>query len=148
MKRVVNNKKMEPKTKGSKEMAEGKESIADIGQNEAGAVNMKMVVADEKDCAGRTRSYYDNAMVQLLETQAGLSKNYGVSIAATNEQIIAINKQLITTIGKQDEQITGVNMTDVMEKQIAGSPYEDLAKTIATAVVAAMNATAEDAKKK
>jgi len=138
-KRVVNNNK-EPKTKGSK-MTEGKESIADIGQNEAGAVNMKMVVADEKDLAGRTRSYYDNAMANLLETQAGLAKNYGVCIAALNTEVVATIKQGLTTTGKQDEQITGVNMTDVMEKQIAGSPYEDLAKTIATAVVAAMNAT-------
>lgn len=125
-------------------MANEKESVADIGQNEAETVNMKMVVADEKDLAGRTRSYYDNAMKSLLEVQSGLSTNYGTCIAALNQQVVALVKQGLTTTGKQDEQITGVNMTDIMEKKIAGSPYEDLAKTIATAVVAEMNKTAEE----
>ncbi|MHC4335901.1 MAG: hypothetical protein ACYSUP_18815 [Planctomycetota bacterium] len=118
----------------------GKVAGPDTGEDQAGKINMKMVVADEKDVAGRTRSYYDNGMQQLLEVQSGLSKNFGVSMAALNNLIVATCKQGVVASAKQDENITGINETDHVAGQILNSPWAELAKTIAVAVVAEQNA--------
>jgi len=124
-------------------MAETEDRKAqDIGQDEAYTVNLKETVAAEKDFAGRSRSYYDVGMQNLLTAQMMMMANFGTATSAINQQIVALVKQGLTTTGKQDENITGVNMTDVMEKSIANSPFAELAKTIAAAVVAAQNKTA------
>jgi hypothetical protein len=118
-------------------MAEGEaREKQDIGADEANSINMKMVVADEKDCAGRTRSYYDMAMVNLLQAQAGLSSNFAVSMGALNQQTVALIKQGLTTSGKNDENIIGVNETDHIVGQILKSPWGEAMKTIATGEVA------------
>ncbi|MFW9894043.1 MAG: hypothetical protein ACFFFO_17700 [Candidatus Thorarchaeota archaeon] len=110
----------------------------DIGADEAYIVNLKKVVEDAHDVSGRNRIYFD-ALAQTIVLGA---QNATVSSNAINQLIVAAVKQGLTTTGKQDEQITGVNMTDIMEKAIANSPFEELAKAIATAVVGKMNATA------
>ena len=112
-------------------MAETEErKYQDIGQDEAYVVNLKETVAAEKDIAGRNRVFFDALMSQTV----ALNANMTATLASINHSI-ALSAQ------KQAENVTGVNMTDVMEKMIAGSPYEDFAKAVASAVLAAMNKT-------
>jgi len=125
-------------------MAETEERKAqDIGADEAYTVNLKETVAAEKDFKGRSRAYFDVGMQNLLTAQMMMMANYGTANAAINQQIVALVKQGLTTTGKQDENITGVNMTDVMEQSIANSPWAEFAKAVATSVVAQQNATAK-----
>ena len=117
-------------------MAEGEERVKqDIGQDEAYIVNLKQAVENAQDVAGRNRVYFD-ALAQTIVLGA---QNMTTSLGAVNQLVVATLKQALTTTGKQDEQITGVNMTDVMEREIANSPFAELAKVLATAVVAEMD---------
>ena len=126
MKRVVNNKKMEPKTKGSKEMAEGEDRAKqDIGQDEAYIVNLKQAVENAQDIAGRNRVMFDAMAMNMI-----------VSMGSINSQMVRQVEQGATTSGKNAENTIGVNETDYAARDIINSPWAEAMKTLMVQVMA------------
>ena len=97
----------------------------DIGQDEAYTVNLKALVENAADIAGRNRLLFD-----------GMALNMVVSLGAINSQIVRSIEQGATTSGKNAENTIGVNETDYAARDIINSPWAEAMKTIVTAAVA------------
>jgi len=97
----------------------------DIGQDEAYIVNLKQLVENAADIAGRNRVMFD-----------ALATNMIVSLGAMNAQIVRQVEQGATTSGKNAENTIGVNETDYAARDIINSPWAEALKAIMTAAVA------------
>ena len=122
--------------KGSIKMADGNEkneSVADVGQNEAEAVNLKMVVANESDIAGRNRILFDAMAVPMATAIGGMCS-----------QMLGMVKQSRVPADKTAENTVGINETDHIVAAILNSPFAEFAKTLSTQIVAASTKQAEE----
>jgi len=97
----------------------------DIGQDEAYIVNLKQLVENAADIAGRNRVLFD-----------AMATNMVVSMGAINAQIARSVEQGATTSGKNAENIIGINETDYAARDIINSPWAEAMKAIVTAAVA------------
>jgi len=96
----------------------------DIGQDEAYIVNLKEVIASEKDVAGRSRIYFDALAAQVVQQNANLTAT-----------ISSINSSIALAAQKQVENVLGVNATDFAERDIINSPWAEAMKTLMTQVM-------------
>ena len=96
----------------------------DIGQDEAYIVNLKQLLENAADIAGRNRVLFD-----------AMATNMVISMGAINAQIARSVEQGATTSGKNAENIIGVNETDYAARDIINSPWAEAMKTIMTTVM-------------
>jgi len=110
-------------------MAEGQgRKKQDIGADEAYTVNLKQAVENAQDVAGRNRILFDSLACNLV-----------TSIGAINNAIVNSVNQTVTSAGKTQENITGVNETDYAARDIINSPWAEAIKTLVVDVLANQN---------